>query len=46
MFGQKSELVPIPASRLKTITLKAIPNSLAAWFFRRFGWFLFAEVEK
>lgn len=46
IFGQKSELVPIPASGLKTIIIKAIPNSLAAWFFKRFGWFLFAEIEK
>ena len=48
IYGQKSELFPIPASRIKTLILRAVPNLLTRFLTNRcrLGSFLVCELEK
>lgn len=46
LFGLKSELLPVPGSRLKEAVLRRMPDPWAEFFLRRVGWFLWIEAKK
>lgn len=48
VFGQKSDLFPIPAGRLKQTILKRMPNTIGRFFTHQLGWgnFLVAHMVR
>ncbi|MFN2512405.1 MAG: class I SAM-dependent methyltransferase [Pyrinomonadaceae bacterium] len=46
IYGQKVEIWPLPAGRLKNILVKLTPDALTGFLTRRFGGFLFVSAIK